>query len=495
MLSISTILSHYKRSDIQKAIIDNAKSREVAIKFGDKGFGKRPDVLNYPKDILELAKQGATSFHASEELWKNPLQLDPDMKKAEIEELRLGWDLILDIDAKEWNISKITAWLIIESLKKHGIKSINCKFSGNKGFHIAVPFESFPTEINGQETRNGFPEMPRNIAKYLLDYISANYIKIKGDDKITFGDKFDVSFSRLKEITGKDVNELTDKICSSCNKIFNDGRETIEFVCPKCESSIKVNEKFKKCEKCKVFMQKIEHRKTKCSCGSGNFYRRFNPLSIIDVDTILISSRHLYRMPYSLHEKSGLVSIPIDPERVLKFSKKMAEPGLVKVRFSFLDKSKAIKNEAKELLERALKFEEKEKMMEPKEKKFEAPTEAMPEQFFPPCITNILLGLEDGRKRALFILTNFLTSTGWNYEMIETRLKEWNKKNKEELREVLVKGQVRYNKQRKKMILPPNCQNKMYYIDLGICKPDNLCKRVKNPVNYCLVKARGMKKG
>ena len=69
MLDLSTCLKYYKREDIQKEIIENAKDKETAIKFGEKGFGKRPDILQYPKDILELAKQGATSFHVSEERW------------------------------------------------------------------------------------------------------------------------------------------------------------------------------------------------------------------------------------------------------------------------------------------------------------------------------------------------------------------------------------------------------------------------------------------
>ena len=488
MLNISTILKYYKQPEIQKAIISNAKGREVAIRFGDNGFGKRPDTLNYPRDILELAKQGATSFHASEELWKNPLQLDPDMKKKDAEELRLGWDLILDIDCEVWNISKITAWLIIESLKQHKIKSVSCKFSGNKGFHIAVPFESFPGEIDGKETKNGFPDTARSVAKYLLGYISTNYIKIKGDN-ITFGDKFDVSFSRLKEVTGKDIDELTEKRCSDCNSKVDNNKVIVEFICPKCSSSIKANEKFRKCDKCNIFMQRLEHKKG-CKCGSSNSYRKFNPLSIIDVDTILISSRHLYRMPYSLHEKSGLVSVPIDPDRVLKFSKKTAETSRVKARFPFLDKKNVVKNEAKELLERALKFDEKKEHTESREGSFEMFAESVPEQFFPPCITNILSGLEDGRKRALFILANFLTSAGWDYESIEKKLKEWNKKNSEELREVLIKGQIRYHKQRKKKILPPNCQNKMYYVDMRVCNPDNLCRKIKNPVNYCFVRAK-----
>src|SRR3989344_3794830 len=118
-LSLSALLTYYKRKDIQEAIIHHAKDKEVAIKFGEKGFGKRPDTLQYSNDILELAKQGATSFHASEELWKNPLQLDPLMKKSDMENLRKGWDLMLDIDCTFLEYSKISADLIIKALRHH----------------------------------------------------------------------------------------------------------------------------------------------------------------------------------------------------------------------------------------------------------------------------------------------------------------------------------------------------------------------------------------
>ena len=77
----------------------------------------------------------------------------------------------------------------------------------------------------------------------------------------------------------------------------------------------------------------------------------------------------------------------------------------------------------------------------------------MPEQFFPPCVKLISNGLADGRKRSLFILINFLTSLGWGYKEIEDYLKEWNKKNTEQLRENYFVGQLRYHKAQKKNIL------------------------------------------
>ena len=74
-------LNYYLRKDIQSSIIKSAKNREVAVVYSDKGFGKRPDILQYENDIAELAKQGATSFHISEEHWKNPLLIRTGMSK------------------------------------------------------------------------------------------------------------------------------------------------------------------------------------------------------------------------------------------------------------------------------------------------------------------------------------------------------------------------------------------------------------------------------
>ena len=81
-------LKYYSQEKIQKAIIRHSLHKEVVASYGGKGFGKRPDTLNYDSDILELAKQGATSFHISEEHWKNPRNLVPGMTKRQLDELR-----------------------------------------------------------------------------------------------------------------------------------------------------------------------------------------------------------------------------------------------------------------------------------------------------------------------------------------------------------------------------------------------------------------------
>jgi DNA primase catalytic subunit len=434
MISLSKLLKHYKRPEIQEEIFYNAKNREIAVKF-EKGFGKRPDTLQYPSDVLEFVKKKATSFHISEEIWFNPSQISTKLSPKDLNKLRKGWDLVLDIDGI-FDFSKIVAIHTIEFLQSYNIKSISCKFSGNKGFHIAIPFESFPEEVNGKKIRELFPEAPRRIAAYIW-----NRIENKVSDEI------------LKKFGIEEIIKIT---CLSFNEItFKDNNST-----------------------------------------------KLKLKGIVDIDTVLISSRHLYRSVYSFNEKSGLISIPIKLDRIRTFSKIEAKPENVRIsKYRFLDRQKCHQGECAKLFKDAYDwtFDEKAYMKkEFKEKKKNEFTsnnvdeiqEAIPEKFFPPCINLILQGLKDGKKRSLFILVNFLTSIGWTYETIEEKLNEWNKLNENPLKEGTIKNHIRYHKQRKEIILPPNCNNEGYYISIGVCKPDNLCQKIKNPVQYSKVKAR-----
>tara|TARA_Y100000034_G_scaffold26979_2_gene32118 strand:- start:862 stop:2310 length:1449 start_codon:yes stop_codon:yes gene_type:complete len=438
-ISKSELFLFYKRKLIQQAIVEHSKNKEVVGSYDNKGFSKRPDIIQYPAEILEAVKQGISSFHCSEELWKDPFQLSSTLNRKQLDELRKAWDLVLDIDCQELEYSKIAALLLVEALKYHNINATSIKFSGNHGFHIGIPFESFPKTMNikGEiiETRLLFPETPRQVAKYLKHMI--------------------------KEHLKNKILEF-DKNIENIAKRFN---------------------------------------KTTKEIGGDNF----DPFLVLEVDTILISSRHLYRAPYSFNEKSGLVSIPIDPNKILEFNKQQAisKNVIVDTNFKFLDREKCKENEAKQLFIQAydLEMEEIEKqkykqIQDTENKKykkdFEVFQEAVPEQYFPPCIKKILEGLRDGKKRALFILINFLKSVNWPYDEIEERIKQWNKVNKETLKENYIVGQLRYQKHNKEKILPPNCKNIMYYKDLGICLPDNLCAKIKNPVNYAIIKTKSV---
>lgn len=430
------VSEYYKREDVQEAILECAKDREIAVKFGESGFGKRPEILQYKRDVAEFAKEGATSFHGSEELWHNPLQLSAEMRKQELEKLRKGWDLILDIDCPFLEYSQIAGDLLVRALRAKGVKTISVKFSGNHGFHIGVPFEAFPKEIKTTkiiDVKEYFPEGVRVIASYLQ-----NMIKKPLSESILKKEDID----RVMEKTGKDFSELV------INNLFD-------------------------------------------------------PFRVLAIDSVLISSRHMFRMPYSVNEKSGLASIPINPEKILDFRKETAKLENVKIsKFRFLER-RDISEEAKNLFDDSIAWsqgvKEREELKERfkgtakrKREDFEVIEKAIPEALFPPCIKNILNGVEDGRKRSLFVLTNFLTSTGWDYDKILELLKKWNAKNKEPLREAIIIGHINYHKQKKQVIPPPNCRS--YYEDFQVCKPDNLCEKIKNPVSYAKRKGWGMNK-
>ncbi len=392
-------LKYYSQEKIQKAIIRHSLHKEVVASYGGKGFGKRPDTLNYDSDILELAKQGATSFHISEEHWKNPRNLVPGMTKRQLDELRKGWDFILDIDSPNLEHSKIIAHFLIQAMKFHDITNISVKFSGNKGFHIGVPFKSFPDEFNDTPLKELFPDSARIVANYLTEMIRPHLSE------------------RLKN-------------------------ENIE--------------------------------------------------EVLKVDTVLISPRHLYRAPYSLHEKSGLASLPIDPETVLEFNKTDASPEKIEPTLNFLEHYS--KDEATLLLSKAHEWHqdiERRKSAltedESKEtKEYSEFTETVPEQYFPQDIKQGLSGMKDGKKRFLFVLINFLKCIGWEYKEVEKKVREWNKNNPEPLKEGYIISQLAWHKRQREKILPPNYSNDAYYKDLGLDCSESLRRNMKNPVNYAI---------
>jgi len=490
---------HYLRKDVQEEMLLHSQNREISVIFG-KHFGKRPDILKYPADIVEHVKNEATSFHVSVERWKNPMQINTNLRKVDLDNLRTAWDLLFDLDIPDMGLSKILAHLIIKAMKDHGIESISIKFSGNKGFHIGVPFEVFPkyTTIGAKriETRHYFPEGPIKISEYLMDYISKNYIKFT-EHEVIF-DKYKIKKSKIKEIFPDKEPILNE--CSICNKIIldpNQGKK-IELLCEFCSTTNVLKftddewERDHQCPKCKRSMTKNQFKK-KGLCDH-KIIRKFDLSMILEVDRQIFSSRHMYRMVYSLHEKSGLVSIPFNPEKVMKFDKKYAKKNAFKIsKHQFMQKitdkeeGTNLLNKAKEFVyEKKGTFEIEKQKNDYKELDF---TMKIPKELFPPCIINGLKGMKDGKKRFLFVLKNFLLCSNYTHDEIKEIVFEWNKNNPEPLKENIIIGQLRYSKQRNEQILPPNCfyQGKTtqgYYLDMALCEPDDFCPKIKNPFNY-----------
>ena len=393
---------YYSRPEVQKAIFEFSKNREISPRYFE-GFGKRPDSFQYVNDVFELVKKGATSFHCSEELWDDPLKISTDMNEAKYNEIRIGWDLLFDIDSKYIDYSKILAQLIIEILEFHGVKNIGIKFSGSKGFHIIVPSKAFPKEINGVKISDMFPDYPRIILKYIID---------------------------------KTKKQLIEKITdlSRPNKYVKDFQASKEVI----------------------------------------------------PDLVLVSPRHLFRTPYSLHEKTALASVVLDKDKIKDFQLIDADPMKIKVK-NFMPDVK--EGEASELLMQALDWHKENNLASKDEKKsFDyKPIQLsnLSEKNFPPCVHKILQGIADGKKRALFILINLFRSVGMDKDELEKRISDWNKKNKPSLKQGYIKSQLSWG-YRKKPIMPPNC--KEFYQGIGVCLPDDFCKLVKNPINYVVRK-------
>ncbi|MCK4967581.1 MAG: hypothetical protein KAS12_00875, partial [Candidatus Aenigmarchaeota archaeon] len=81
-----------------------------------------------------------------------------------------------------------------------------------------------------------------------------------------------------------------------------------------------------------------------------------DPYRVLDIEQNW-SNRHLFRMPYSFNEKTGLIGIPINPSELKRFNISNANPKNVKGDIVFLDKYE--EGEAMDLIMEALDWSQK----------------------------------------------------------------------------------------------------------------------------------------
>ncbi|MFZ8856239.1 MAG: DNA primase small subunit domain-containing protein, partial [Candidatus Nanopusillus sp.] len=252
-IMINNLIKFYQNNkEILEDMVKISQNREVGYLLSNNNFGHRPSKIETKEDIINYIKRGAISFHISIERWIDLNILSEKVSKKDLNEYRLGWDFIIDIDAKSLDLSKIAARIIFDYLKEKNINPIYIKYSGGKGFHMAIPWEIFPETINvykkdnlvEEETRKLFPDLARILASYISKEIEE---KLKKIILLKFSE------DELKEYGVNDIKE-------------------------------------------------------------------FNPYDIIEIDTILISSRHLIRCLYSINEKTGNLSIPIKENYIEKLN-------------------------------------------------------------------------------------------------------------------------------------------------------------------------------
>lgn len=409
------VLNYYKREKVLESLLKSAEEREVSTRLSTGNYTSRPNILQYSSDVIKFVKKGGVSFHGSVERWTNPMELGTKLREEDFNRLRKGWDLILDIDSElELEAGKFALKRVISFLEGYGIESYGIKFSGRRGFHVAVPWEAFPKKVDFEPAKEQFPKIPQAVANFLRNEIESDLlqdlIQMKG------------SFHELsKEVEGH--------------------------------------------------------------------LEKLSPFAFVEIEKDW-GRRHLFRLPYSLHEKTGLVSYPLKRSEIDSFEKEEADPEEIEEGRKFL--KDANRGEAKDLVVDALnwKSEQKEKKEEREEVEEIKPENPVQKGRFPPCIKLILEGIPDGRKRSVFILITFLRKMKWDWERIEEKLKEWNQKNDPPLPENYINTQLKWFKRQKRSLISPSCDNDLYYRSFGVCKPNEICKegtdeiKIKNPVVY-----------
>jgi len=494
-------MTYYARKEIQQAMFEFCKHRETVANFNNKFFAKRPDTFDYPTDIVNAARQGATSFHCSEEIWDNPLDINTDMTPEQYNQIRTGWDFLIDIDSPFLDYGKIAARLIIGVLESHGVKNFGVKFSGGKGFHIIVPFKAFPEEVNGDLTKDNFPEWPRLIAGYIF-----NQIKNPMNQEI-------LNLTSREKL--KEKGELvTEHLCPKCHnptikrknykykcpdircksELESFTKKRVAMLCPSCNAKMNIiaEREVDFCETCKISTAKLEAASSYGGQIRRNKVEEFKVEDTIkstedSVDVVLVSSRHLFRAPYSLHEKTAFASIVLDKNQIEDFTPSDADPLKITQPKSFMPEVES--GEARELLLEALAWGRENKPKK-KVKKYEGKGIDMKgltitENMYPPVINTILKGIpKDGRKRALGLLLSFFTSLEFPQDFIEEKIEEWNNKNYQPLKQGYVKSQIAWSIKNKR--LPPN-YDKPIYKEFGIRNPPE--SGMKNPINYTIKKA------
>lgn len=491
---------YYSRQDVKESMFNFAKNREISPRYFE-GFGARPDVFQYVNDVVALAKKGATSFHCSEEIWEDALLIETGMSQESANDLRIGWDLIIDIDCnKGINFSAIAAKAIIQLLKNHGIEKVGIKFSGSKGFHIIVPYRAFLGEAEKENIKDLFPSFPRKIMAYIRQVSEEIMRKMVLDE---FGQNFWEKMTKNEE--GKKIYSCQ-KCGSSADNFFR-----IEFSCSRCNIVEERNFKdgkgqLPKCYKCKERMMYKPVKEfrvcSRCKTNSIESPSEFGDakedlFEVMGLDLAVVSPRHLFRMPYSLHEKTSLASVVIEEKELEgfitgkeKFMRKIADPKNIIVRDFMPDVElgcgKKLVMEAKDWAAASGFDKEVEKKSSGKYENYKnIELVEIKENQFPPCVKRILEGLDDGKKRALFVLINLFRSIGMEKIELEKKIEEWNGKCKEPLKKGYIQSQLNWM-YRRKPIMPQNCRE--FYRDIGVCNPDSTCNKIKNPVNYVVRK-------
>jgi len=148
---------------------------------------------------------------------------------------------------------------------------------------------------------------------------------------------------------GRDESDLIIRECVSCHRPAVK-KSLIHWICSACKNEIDAveglynNRRKAKCPNPECRQELYESsRKDVYYCEHCQINSKKNPElfeakerfateKLIEADLILVSPRHLFRMPYSLHEKTALSSVVIDKDKIRDFQITDAKPLKVDVK-------------------------------------------------------------------------------------------------------------------------------------------------------------------
>jgi hypothetical protein len=166
------ILRYYSRPDVQRALLAVSRGREVVGSFANGSYARRPDVLLYPSDILQKVRQSIVAFHCSVEHWSQPMALSTELSSAELDRLRTGFDVILDIDSKGLlEHATAAAIAVCNFLSDFGVTP-TVKFSGRRGWHIAIAANAFPAKVDLRPITSRYPEVPAAVSSFIKEKVA-----------------------------------------------------------------------------------------------------------------------------------------------------------------------------------------------------------------------------------------------------------------------------------------------------------------------------------
>lgn len=208
-----------------------------------------------------------------------------------------------------------------------------------------------------------------------------------------------------------------------------------------------------------------------------SLYKKLLADDIIDYQ--IASWRHMIRVPYSLHEKTGLVSIVLQPEDLSNFNIEIAKPNKITDTIE-IEPPKSIKD----ILLLALGYTYLHELSRKAGRKAIKYIREIPEDDLPPCVKLLLEGVPAGiRNNTMFFLINFFRSLGYSQEDIEKIIIEWNNKNPEPLKDREVEYAIEYHLTRAKYA-PYSCEKLREYIGRQYCQPNEICQSISHPLQY-----------